>query len=199
MKFINLRTTCHDEKLKDRMKNNYFKSNNKGEKNVTYFQDMLDNYKKVLTQLESHDYKNMLKNYAVKSLASPFSLTLYYGYLGDNAPNQKFSFSDIVFNFEMVISCRFEKDGYMWYSDGKYAFSVEMARETMVRIVGLLIKDLEREIRFMKERIEFVDGSSANSHMSHDGDTEPTGLQHWKAVSFILPDSYAEIVQQPVK
>lgn len=177
MKFINIQTTYHDEKLKDRMKNNYFESNNKGEKNGTYFQDMLTHYKTVLTQLESNEYKNMLKNYAVKSLdSSPFSLSLYCGYLGDNAPNQNFSFSDIVFNFEMVISCRFEKDGYMWYSDGKYAFSIEMARETLVRIVGLIIEDLEREIGVLNEEIEFVEGSSANSHMSHDGDTEPTGL-----------------------
>lgn len=177
MKFINIQTTRHDEKLKDRMKNNYFESNNKGEKNETYLQDMLTQYKTILTQLESNEHKNRLKNYAVMPLdSSPFSLSLYYGYLGDNAPNQNFSFSDIVFNFEMVISYRFEKDGYVWYSDGKYAFSVEKSRETMVRIVGLLIEDLEREIGVLKEEIEFVEGSSTSSHVSHDADTEPTGL-----------------------
>lgn len=176
MKFINIQTTHHDEKLKDRMKNQYFESR-KGEKNETYLQDMLTHYKTVLTQLESTEQKNMLENYAVMPLdSSPFSLPLYCGYLGDNAPNQNFSFSDIVFNFEMIISYRFEKDGYIWYSDGKYAFSMEKARETMVRIVGLLIEDLEREIGVLKGEIEFVEGSSTSNHMSHDADTEPTGL-----------------------
>lgn len=176
MKFINLQTTHHDEELKERMKNRYFSHHNKTKKNITYFLDMIAHFKKELGIRESNYHKANLMTPNDKSLFANFSLAISYGYLGNNAPNQRFPYSDIVFNFEMVISHRFEKNGYSWFSDGNYALSPVMNNETVIRIIKLLIEDLEREINVIQEEVELIDGSSTNPQTAHDRDSEPTGL-----------------------
>lgn len=181
MKFINLQATYHDEKLKERMREGYFK-----DKNITKdivksdertLRVMINHFKKQLNWIKSPSYvERLLEKYEDFRIPTSFS-RLDYGYLGDKDQLQNwFPYSEVAFDVQIIVSQKFEQNGYRWFSDGTYAFSHEMDAECYVRIIKLLIEDLEREISVNKETIELVDSSSMNSHLIHDGDTEPTGL-----------------------
>lgn len=178
MQFINLRTDKHDEALKERMIDNYCQNNNiADEDRANRAQVMLAQFEQNLRWLESDNLKkNLSKTYDDDYYRTPahFS-TLWYGYLGDKP--QHFPYSEVVFNFKMITSHKFEQNGYKWLSDGKYAFSEEIDIECRIRITKLVIEDLKRTIAINEGTVEPVEEISDNPQVARDEDTEPTGLK----------------------
>lgn len=187
MQKINLDSRMHDEVLKSRMMNEHLilHRNNANNQQIASFEELhtnrLRNGIMHLRHSISQPHVVLLSDMLTRNLCPQFSAMVHYAYLDDE--NHQDS-TKIIYNFEMIVSYRFEEGGYHWLSDGTYAFSPQKDLETHTRITNMVIDELKEIInkRVLKKKMEEGHIESVDAPMptfevaNHRTDAEPTGL-----------------------